>query len=259
MAVFIRWTFCLYVVTLINPITSFAREVDEPPKKTLDGYLGAGVMYLPKYVGSADQVARPVPLVMLEYKDTVYLQLDRVGLRLWSSDENKIAFGIAAQPRFGFHPHDGAALTGMATRRDSVEGGAVLEWDLPQLSFNLAYFTDWSHTSGGPSLKLTLERQLIDKGPWDISAYINLDYASTKVTQYYFGVPANESTATRPSYLPGAALTSTLGFSGAYKLTKSYAVLFGSELTSLGAAAADSPIVQRRTGLMGYLGLGLVF
>jgi outer membrane protein len=256
--VFIRQALCLLAVTLIGLTCCDAQAADESSKKTLDGYLGAGAMSLPKYVGSADQVTRAVPLAMIEYKETIYIQLDRVGVRLWNTDDKKMAFGIAAQPRFGFHANDGARLSGMSTRRDSIEGGAVLEWELPQVSFNVAYFTDWSATSKGQSLHFSMARQLVDKGPWDLNAYISLDYADAKVVQYYFGVRADESTSTRPSYQPGATVISSLGFSGAYKLDKNYALLFGSEFTTLGAAA-DSPIVQRRTGLMGYLGLGLVF
>ncbi len=215
-------------------------------------------MLLPQYVGGANKVARPVPLAMLEYEETAYIHLDRAGVRLWNIDD-KMAFGIAAQPRFGFHAKDGNRLTGMSTRRDAIEGGATFEWELPQLSLSLVYFTDWSDTSGGQSWQFSGDRQLIDSGPWDISAYIDLDYANAKIVQYYFGVRTDESTVTRPSYQPGAAVISSLGFTGAYKLNKNYALLFGGELSFLGAAVAESPIVQRRTGLMSYIGLGLVF
>ena len=155
---FIRPALCLLAVTLIGLTCCDAQAADESGKKTLDGYLGAGAMSLPKYVGSADQVTRAVPLAMIEYKETIYIQLDRVGVRLWNTDDKKIAFGIAAQPRFGFHANDGARLSGMSTRRDSIEGGAVLEWELPQVSFNVAYFTDWSATSKGQSLHFSMAR-----------------------------------------------------------------------------------------------------
>jgi len=216
-------------------------------------------MFMPKYVGSGDKVTRPIPLAMLEYEETAYIHLDRAGVRLWNTDDKKMALGIAAQPRFGFHAKDGSRLTGMSVRRDAIEGGAAFEWELPQLSLSAVYFTDWSGTSSGRSLQFSIEHQLIDSGPWDLSAYIGLDYANAKIVQYYFGVRTNEATATRPYYQPGAAVISSLGFTGAYKLNKNYALLFGSELTSLGAAAADSPIVQRKTGLTSYFGLGLVF
>lgn len=259
MTAFFRRGFCLLAVILIDPNFCNAQASDDSTKKTWDGYLGAGAMFMPKYVGGADKVIRLVPLATLEYRETAYIHLDRAGVRLWNTDDKKMAFGIAAQPRFGFHAKDGARLTQMSTRRDAIEGGATFEWELPSLSLSLAYFSDWSHTSGGQSWHLSGERQLIDRGPWDISTYIDLDYANAKIVQYYFGVRADEASATRPPYQPGATVISSLGFSGAYKLNKRYALLFGSELNFLGAAAAESPIVQRRTDSISYLGLGFIF
>ncbi len=249
----------LLAVALFCPGPGHARDTEQPAEKTLDGYLGAGAMVMPRYTGGAGYETQPVPLAMIEYKETAYVHLDRAGVRLWNSRDKTMALGIAAQPRFGFHDRDGARLTGMATRRDAIEGGAAFEWQLPTWSLSAAWFTDWSNTSGGRSFDLSVERDLLERGPWDIGAYLDLDYADAKVTRYYFGVRPDEATAARPYYQPGAALTSSVGLTGAYLLGKDYALLFGGELSTLGAAAADSPIVQKRTGLTAYLGLGLAF
>lgn len=212
---------------------------------------------MPRYTGGGAHETDPIPLAMIEYKETAYIHFDRAGVRLWNSADKKMALGIAAEPRFGFHAGDGARLAGMSTRRDAIEGGAAFEWELPPLSLSAAYFTDWSNTSGGRSFRFSMGRQLANSGPWDLGVYVDLDYADARIAQYYFGVRTDESTATRPAYRPGAALISFLGFSGAYKLDMRHALLFGGEMSRLGAAA--SPIVRRRTGAMGYFGLGLVF
>lgn len=259
MSVFARRAWWLLAMALIHPGLCAAQATEQTEPKMLDGYLGAGIIYMSRYTGGAGYETDPIPLAMIEYKETAYIHFDRAGVRLWSSDDKKMAVGIAAEPRFGFHAEDGARLTGMSTRRDAIEGGADFEWELPQLSLSAAYFTDWSNTSGGQSFRFSMDRQLADGGPWDLSAYMDLDYADAKIVQYYFGVRANESTAMRPAYQPGAALISSIGLSGAYKLNKSYALLFGGDLSYLGAGAADSPIVVRRTDLMGYFGLGFIY
>jgi MipA family protein len=253
-----RCALCLLAAGLIHPEPGVAQTPDADAK-SLDGYLGAGVMVLPRYSGGAGYETIPVPLAMIEYRETAYVHLDRAGVRLWNSRDKTMALGIAAQPRFGFHARDGAPLAGMATRRDAIEGGAAFEWQLPSWALSAAWFTDWSGASGGQSFDLTVERDLLERGTWDVSAYLDLDYAEAKVIRYYFGVRPDEATVTRPAYRPGAALTPSLGLNGAYLLNKRYALLFGSELSRLGAAAADSPIVQRRTGVTTYLGLGLAF
>ncbi len=250
---------CLLAALLFVPNICAAQTADDTATKTLDGYLGAGVIYMPRYTGGAGYETEPIPLAIIDYRDTAYIHFDRVGVRMWSSADKKMALGIAAEPRFGFHADDGPRLAGMATRRNAVEGGAAFEWELPQLALSATWFGDWSHTSGGQSFRMSLNHQLADNATWDLSAYADFDYADARVARYYFGVRADEATATRPAYRPGTTLISALGFSGAYMLDRRHALLFGGELSRLGAAAAASPIVQRRTGAMGYLGLGLVF
>lgn len=249
----------LLAAALISPGLCLAQEASQAGEKTLDGYLGAGALYTPRYSGSAGNETKPVPLAMIEYKGTAYIHFDRAGVRLWSSRDKTMALGIAAQPRYGFHASDGDRLTGMATRRDAIEGGPAFEWETPQISVSAAYFADWSGTSSGRSWRLSLDHQLVDDERWDVSAYLDFDHADHKIVQYYFGVRPDEATATRPSYQPGAALISGLGLTGAYLLDKKHALLFGGEFSQLGAAAADSPIVQRGTGLTAYLGWSLVF
>lgn len=259
MILFILRALCVIaaILAFLNPCN--AQTSAEPAEKSLDGYLGAGAMFNPKYTGSAGYHTFPLPLAIFEYDETYYIHLDRAGARLWSSEDKTMALGLAGQPRFGFRAKDGARLSGMAIRRTSIEGGLSFEWETPELSFTAAYFADWTETSGGQSLQLSFYHQLLDSGPWDLGAYVDFDRANSKIVQYYFGVRTDEATATRPSYQPGDAVNSSLGFSGAYKLNKRYALLFGGEMTFLGSAAADSPIVERSNGFTGYLGLGLIF
>jgi outer membrane protein len=259
MTLFIHRPLCAIAVILVCLAPCNAETSANPPEKSLEGYLGAGVMFNPKYTGSASYRMFPLPLAILDYEDTYYIHLDRAGARLWSNKDKTMAFGLAGEPRFGFRPKDGARLSGMAIRRTSIEGGPSFEWETPELSFTAAYFRDLSGASGGQSLQLSFYHQLIDNGPWDVGAYVDFDRANRKIVQYYFGVRADEITATRPYYQPGGTVNSSLGLSGAYKLNKKYALLFGGELNYLGAAAADSPIVEQRNGYMGYIGLGLIF
>lgn len=255
----LRRVFCLLAALLPVLNIGDAQAADVAGTKTLDGYLGAGVIHMSRYTGGAAYETDPIPLAMIEYKGTAYIHFDRAGIRLWNSADRKMALGIAAEPRFGYHAEDGARLAGMSTRRDAIEGGAAFEWELPQLALSAAWLSDWSRASGGQSFRLSLNHQLADNATWDLSAYADFDYADARVVQYYFGVRADEATAARPAYRPGATLISALGFSGAYLFDRRYALLFGGELSRLGAAAAASPIVQRRTDSMGYVGLGLAF
>lgn len=250
---------CVMAAFLLAPNLCGAQTMQASTDSPLDGYLGVGALSFPSYAGSSHTQSWLIPIARIEYRETAYIYLDRVGVRLWSNDAKKIAFGVAGETRLGFHAKDDPSLTGMSTRQDAVEGGPIVEWQLPQLSLSLGYFADLSSVSGGRSVRLSVDRQLLDTATWDMDAYLDFDRSNSSIVQYYFGVRPNEATIARPYYQPGATVNSTLGLSGAYKLDKRHAILFGSEIGHLGESAAGSPVVQRRTGLMGYIGIGLVF
>ena len=209
-----------------------------------------------KYAGGKGVEAVPVPLLLLEYKETFYVDFVRAGVRLWSSEDKKLALGLAAEPRFGFGAGDGPRLGGMATRRHSLEAGPNLEWETKFASFSVGVFGDMTGASKGTSMRALAYKQLIDSSQWDVGVYAGLERESSRVTNYYFGVQAAEANANRAQYQPGGATHGTLGISGAWKFSPRYALLFGIQSTRLGSAAANSPIVETRNTPIAYFGLG---
>jgi outer membrane protein len=228
----------------------------QQPAVAWKGYAGAGVIAFPKYTGGRGTESFVAPLLTFEYQETFYVDLVRAGVRLWSSEDRKLALGVAAEPRFGFRAADGARLAGMATRHDSVELGPSLEWETPLASLNLAWFGDASGNSHGSSLRASVYRQLVDSARWDVGVYAGLDRASAKVVNYYFGVRGDEVTANRAGYQPGAATQANLGLSAAWKFGDRQALMFGLQGTRLGGAAGNSPIAETRNAGIAYVGLG---
>jgi MipA family protein len=247
--------FMLWIATGVRT----AHAGPDSETKLLDGYLGAGMMSYPVYDGSARNKMVVLPLVIADYRDIVYIDLLRAGVRLWHSADEKMAVGVSAEPRFGYHGKDSVRVKAMATRRDSIEGGPTFEWELPAFSISIAYYYDWSGVTGGSSIRFSAYHQLWDNTSWDVGAYLDLDHINSNTTAYYFGVRPEEATPLRSGYQPGSTTNSALGFSGAYKLNPTYALLFGMEVNKLGAAAAESPIVEQRVGITGYFGVGLIF
>ena len=246
----------LGVAASVAPAMTSAQTVPVAAGKTWSGYAGAGVASFPKYTGGKGAEINVVPLLLFEYKETFYVDFLRAGVRLWTSEDKKLALGIAAEPRFGFKAQDGVLLSGMAKRKSSIEVGPSLEWETKLASFNVAMFSDVTGASKGASLRATVYKQFIDTAQWDIGAYAGLEREDRKVTNYYFGVPAAEVTASRALYQPGTATHWTLGVSGAWKFSPRYALMFGIQNTRLGAASANSPIVETRNAPIAYVGLG---
>ena len=233
------------------------RAVAEPAAESAwRGYAGAGVVAYPRYTGARAANLIVAPLLLFEYKETLYVDVLRVGVRLWSSADRKIALGLAAEPRFGFRGSDGARLTGMSRRRDGIEIGPSFEWETRAASFNIAWFGDVAGASGGSSLRASAYRQLVDSGSWDIGAYVGLERVNGKTADYFFGVRPDEANAGRRLNQPGASIHLNAGLSAAYKFSDRHVLLLGAQSTRLGAAVAASPIVETRNATIGYLGLG---
>lgn len=240
----------LLIATAERPCAAQPRPLAE-----WKGYAGAGAIAYPKYTGGRATEIIAAPLLLFEYQETVYVDLVRAGVRLWSSADRSMALGIGAEPRFGHRASDGSRLAGMARRRDAIELGPTLEWETPLASLSLAWFGDAAGASRGQSLRAALWRQFVDRGAWDLGGYVSLDRASARVVDYHFGVRSDEATASRSAYSPGAATHVTLGVSGAYRFTPRLALVFGVQSTRLGAAAAASPITETRGVPVGYMGL----
>jgi outer membrane protein len=221
------------------------------------GTLGAGPVFFPKYVGGKDLQVLPLPIAYVTYDDWFYVDLFRAGVYVWGSEDKKKGVSLSLEPHLGFHASDGAKLTGMATRRDSVYGGPTFDWQGDLGALSLGYFYDLNNTSHGGYVDALFNRPFINDGRWDVSGTIELSRLDSKAVNYQFGVTPSEVTPTRPLYQPGATTNVTLWATGQYNLTKGYALMFGANVTRLGDAAAHSPIVERRQAPLFYLGFGI--
>ena len=233
---------------------------ESPAIEKHDGWAGTagfGPIVFPKYSGGRGSRVWPIPLLSINYEETFYVEIERVGLYVLASDDKKIGLGLAIEPRFGFSSSDGARLAGMATRRTSLEGGFTFDCDFDVVAFSIAYFGDLNRTSRGSSMRGTIYKPILKNDQWDVGIALGFDRMNAKLVNYFFGVPAAEATATRPAYTPGGSTTNTsAGFSGTFNLDKRHALMFGANYSRSGASAAMSPIVETRRAIMYYMGYG---
>ena len=223
-------------------------------KSGWSGTAGVGPMVFPSYSGGKGMQVWPLPLVSATYNDVVYVEPLRAGAYFAGSADKKMALGLAIEPRMGQHASDGAKLAGMSTRRNSLEGGLALDWDLDVVAISLSYFTDLTRSSKGSSARLYVVKELVKNDTWKFGAVVGADHLSARVANYFFGVTAAEATADRPFYQPGATTNAVYGFDGSYKLNPRYSIVFGVQATRLLGGAGNSPIVETRQANVGWLG-----
>ncbi len=261
----------LLISALCGQYASAQTTADPDRHEGWNGTAGFGPIVFPKYTGGKGARVWPIPLLSIDYNETFYVEIQRVGVYVLASDDKKIGLGLAVEPRFGFSAGDDPRLTGMATRRDSLEGGLTFDWDFDVVAFSLAYFQDMNHTSRGSSARASIYKPLVKNERWDFGALLAFDHLSSKVANYYFGVRPNEEliqavpNSPDASPLPGyprrayqapAATNTTIGISGTYNLNKKNAILFGVTSTYLGSGVARSSITDIRWANTYYLGYG---
>ena len=244
----------LTLVTLI--FNSQACAETEATATGWKGTAGIGPISFPKYVGGKQAQTWLIPVLSINYNETFYVEFQRVGVYLLASDDKKIGLGFAVEPRFGFTAADGILLRGMATRRTSIEGGPTFDWDFDVVAISLAWFGDLNRTNRGQSGRATAYAPILKNESWDVGVLLSAERTSARVSNYFFGVPANEVTALRPQYRPGAGTNLALGLSGTYRFDKRNTLLFGMVASRLGHEAAKSPIAETRRADQLYLGYG---
>jgi MipA family protein len=229
----------------------------EDGARGFSGTVGAGPLFVPKYVGGRSWDVLPVPVMFVDYNEWLYVNLFRGGAYVWGSEDKKTGISLSMEPRLGFKAGDGPRLAGMVTRRPSLSAGPTLDWTGAIGSASFGYFHDFTRASGGGYFDALFNRPFIKNDRWDISGTIELSRVDRHVVGYYFGVRPDEALATRPAYDPGATTNLTLWLTGQYNVTKRYAFMFGANAMRLGAAAAHSPIVESRVSPLVYLALGI--
>ena len=224
--------------------------------KFVSGRLGIGGLVDPRYSGGARYRSFPVPLASLQFGDYAYIDYWQAGLYVLGNQDKTLGLAVVATPRLGFGAGDSALLSGMRTRRSSIEAGLSLDYGSDAGGFSLGYLHDVTGASDGSVVRLLGFRQIEISNKFGVEAFVGLERLSSRVANYYYGVGDNETTVSRPFYKPGSATNLDAGLHFNYDFGQKSTILFGYEVTRLGDPITGSPIVERRVGNLFYLGYG---
>ncbi len=252
---FIKWA--LFVVCQFAAIELYAEASDpDAEDKFVSGRLGVGGIVSPRYSGGSRYRAFTVPLASLRFGDYAYINYWQAGFYLVGNQEKTIGLAMVATPRLGFNARDGERLSGMMTRRSSVETGLSLDYGSDVGGIGLGYLHDVTGASDGTIVRLLGFRQIEISKRVAVEAFVGIEHLDSRVANYYYGVGNNETTASRPFYKPGSATELRVGLHFNCDFGEKSTILFGYEVTRLGDPIASSPIAERRVGNLFYLGYG---
>lgn len=220
---------------------------------------GVGVGLLPQFSGSNELRVLALPIIRASYRDKLYFNVLQAGVWLWDAEDKSLRIGLAIEPRFGWESKSGSRVDGMEKRDFSFEGGPNVQWRTPVGVVNASLSQDLGGASNGQNAQLQFIRPLLTGQTLRLNGFAGLQWFSSKMNDYYFGVRANEATATRPQYTAGSTTNLQFGVNGSYQVTRRGSVLFGAIINRLGDEATQSPIVETRWQPVVFAGYGITF
>jgi MipA family protein len=194
------------------------------------------------------------PLVIAEY-DRFYLQGAQAGYRLiQDGDVHSLALEIR-RTFDGYRSSDSDALAGMSDRDAAWEAGLVYEVSVAggQVKANLMHDVSGSHE--GFSAQLDYEHPLWTDDAHMVTWYTGSEFWSSRKTDYYFGVTAEEATSARLAYDPDESYRFYIGSNVFKRIKTNITVIFNAEYLWSTNAVDDSPLTTRQDQWSTYAGV----
>jgi len=258
---FIRNVSVAFTFVLINAAAMPAAQAEDPEfpgvvaptDKPATWGLGVAAGTEHGVYKGTDNRTTVIPLILYD-NEYVHLFGATADLKLPSVD----AFHFALRAKYslgaGYKASDSAYLSGMAERNGGLFLGGAATWQAPWLTLS----AEWLKAAGqskGQEFALNAEHTFA-VGRFRLTPHIGAEWYDDKYVDYYYGVQANEATASRPQYTGAATTNVGAGLRVTYVLKKNQSLLLDLSDTHKGNNISNSPLVDKTTtpGIrIGYL------
>lgn len=207
-------------------------------------YLGGGTRY------------DLVPLYLYE-GERLFLHANRAGVKLFNDGDRRAGqrFDVFIEQRFEGFPAENlpASLADMASRNSGIDLGLAYRLRQSWGTLRAELVKGVGSASGGTEARLGYGYEW-RSGPWSLRPDVSVSWRDARLNNYYYGVQANEATASRAAYAPGAGTQAQVGLYGSYDVSERWRLLAGISSTMLGASVKNSPIVEKRAIPAVYIG-----
>ncbi|MET0090219.1 MAG: MipA/OmpV family protein [Candidatus Thiodiazotropha sp.] len=150
-------------------------------------------------------------------------------------------------------PDDNDELDGLDERKPGFNMGLSARWDTGLGELNGQVLTDVSGRSKGQELVASYAYPL-SFGAWQLRPELGVSWVSQDSVDYYVGVDEDEVRPGRAAYEGDAAAIPFASIQADYALTERTHLIGGIGVGRLGDGIADSPIIEERNLVGGYVG-----
>ncbi len=163
--------------------------------------------------------------------------------------------------RFEFRkldPDRNEFYAGIEKRRQTLETGLEIRLRGNWGEFNASYVTDALGRHDGQTADAGY-RFNVDRGRFTFSPFVAWSWDDDKITNYYYGVSADEARPDRPEYSPGESQWFSFGMNTAYWVSNRFTIFGNVGFGGVDTAVAESPLVEENSASAVFLGGTYVF
>jgi outer membrane scaffolding protein for murein synthesis (MipA/OmpV family) len=221
--------------------------------KNWSGILGVAAASKPQYIGDDDNQGTVLPLIIVDYKDTAYFNIDRGGYWFWKPNESW-RVGAVAQIRVQAWDNDDGHLNdvkplpgGFDDPDTAVEPGINVRYKMDR-------FTAQAQVTVGEDTNslLELKYNLMQTAQLVVVAALGVEFLGEDQVNYsWYG--------DKGSLDNDSATNVSLGVTAIQTLNPSWKLLYGLKVTSLDDEIDDSPVGRDDTYTVGFFGAAYSF
>jgi MipA family protein len=223
--------------------------------------IGLGVATYQPPIKSLEQEYQPIPLIAY-HGERWNFQINTLSYKIHQWGD--LGFSAQLTGRFdGYDPEDSPYLTGMSSRRSTLDYGFALDWH----GFELAVSQDALGEHDGQIISFGYSNG-IEMGNWMLMPKLSVSWQSDKRINYYYGV-ANNEVATliiddeifyRNAYaVDSQVLIPEASLLAIYNLNKSWFLIGGASAEFYPEEITDSPLVDEDMAWGMFLGIARHF
>jgi len=172
----------------------------------------------------------------------------------------KLRLALTGEYRIGvYKEEDSPFLAGMGDREDTFLAGLAIQAELPGVvDLELGYQHDVLDRIGGGTAGLRISKGL-QSGIFRLTPQLGVNYLSSEIANYDFGVPTDKATVARPAYELDSTTSVEAGVGLFIEITREWLFVMDVNLEKFSDEVINSPIVDQDYVIKGFAAINYVF
>ena len=172
----------------------------------------------------------------------------------------KLRLALTGEYRIGvYKEEDSPYLAGMGDREDTFLAGLAIQAELPGVvDLELGYQHDVLDRIGGGTASLRTSKGL-QSGIFRFTPQLGVNYMSSEIAKYDFGIPAERATVARPAYELDSTTSVEAGVGLFIEITREWLLVMDLNIEKFSDEVINSPIVDQDYVIKGFAAINYVF